>query len=55
MPPMVRVKPFAPDQSYLYWKVVPDPRIDGGAMPLNFPFDPRIPALINEWIEAGAP
>ncbi len=56
MPSMVRVKPFAADQSYLFWKVEPDPRIDGGSMPLNAtPFDPRIPALIGDWIEAGAP
>ena len=52
---VVRVAPFAPDQSYVFWKVEPDPRIDGGTMPLNATFDPRIPALIHAWIEAGAP
>ena len=55
MPGLVRVKPFATDQSYLFWKVSADPRIDGGAMPLNAAFDPRIPALIGAWIDAGAP
>ena len=55
MPPMVRVAPYQPDASYLYWKVSGDPRIDGGVMPLYAPFDPRIPGLVGEWIEAGAP
>jgi hypothetical protein len=55
MPSLVRVAPYHPETSYLYWKVSADPRIDGGVMPLNAPFDPRIPALVNAWIEAGAP
>lgn len=55
MPPMVRVAPFDAGGSYLFWKVTGDPRIDGGQMPLNETFDPRIPALIGEWIDAGAP
>ena len=55
MPPMVRVAPFDAGGSYLFWKVTGDPRIDGGRMPLNGAPDPRIPALIGEWIDAGAP
>jgi hypothetical protein len=55
LPGLVRVKPFAKDQSYLFWKVTADPRIDGGAMPLDQAFDPRIPALLGAWIDAGAP
>ena len=55
IPSMLRVVPFQPEQSYLYWKVSADPRIDGGVMPLSTGYDPRIPALIGPWIEAGAP
>ncbi len=55
MPGVVRVAPFDAGGSYLFWKVTGDPRIDGGQMPLNETFDPRIPALIGEWIDAGAP
>jgi hypothetical protein len=55
MPNMVRVKPGDPLQSYLYLKVLGDGGIDGGRMPLGAAFDPRIPALFFDWIEAGAP
>jgi hypothetical protein len=55
MPGLVRVAPYRPDQSYVYWKVSGDPRIDGGTMPLSTGYDPRIAALIDSWIEAGAP
>ena len=55
MPGVVRVSPFDAGGSYMFWKVTNDPRIDGGAMPLNATFDPRIPDLIGSWIEAGAP
>jgi hypothetical protein len=54
-PTMLRVEPYHPERSYLYWKVSADPRIDGGVMPLSTGYDPRIPALIGPWIEAGAP
>ncbi len=54
-PPMVRVAPWECDASYMFWKVSADPRIDGSVMPPNQPFDPRIPALIGAWIDAGAP
>lgn len=55
MPGVVRVAPFDAGGSYMFWKVTNDPRIDGGAMPLNAATDPRIPQLIGSWIEAGAP
>jgi hypothetical protein len=54
-PSLMRVLPGDPAQSYLYLKVVGDGGIDGGRMPLGAAFDPRIPALFFEWIEAGAP
>ena len=54
-PDLFRVAPGDPDQSYLAWKVADDPRIDGGRMPLGATFDPRWPALVHAWIEAGAP
>lgn len=55
IPSMLRVEPFHPERSYLYWKVANDPRIDGGVMPKSSGYDPRIPAVIGPWIEAGAP
>jgi hypothetical protein len=68
MPDVLRVSPFHPESSYLYWKVTGDPRVmfDGGnetgAMPLADPDDPTsgvvdpcVAALIGPWIEAGAP
>lgn len=55
MPGLLRVEPFHPERSYMFWKVSADPRIDGGVMPASTGYDPRIPALIGPWIEAGAP
>lgn len=54
-PELVRVKPFDPEASYLYLKVLGDGGIDGGRMPLLGTFDERAPVLIHDWIEAGAP
>ena len=55
-PDLLRVEPGVPDRSYLYLKVLGAPGIDGGRMPLNqAAFDPRLPALIAAWIDAGAP
>jgi hypothetical protein len=54
-PELLRVRPGAPDESYLYLKVRGDGGIDGARMPLGAPFDPRLPALVATWIEAGAP
>ena len=55
-PDLFRVKPGSPGESYLYLKVLGDGGIDGGRMPLNqVTFDPRLPALIATWIDAGAP
>jgi hypothetical protein len=54
-PELFRVAPGDPMSSYLYLKVLGDGGIDGGRMPLGAKFDPRIPALFFDWIEAGAP
>jgi hypothetical protein len=55
-PDEMRVRPFDPDASYLYAKVIGlDGGTEGGRMPLGAPDDDRIPALILGWIEAGAP
>ncbi len=54
-PGLFRVHPGDPAGSYLYLKVVGDGGIEGGRMPLNAAFDPTIPVLFLEWIEAGAP
>lgn len=55
-PALFRVKPFDSEASYLFLKLVGDGGIEGGRMPLDeSTFDPRYPALIGAWIEAGAP
>jgi hypothetical protein len=55
-PEMVRVKPFEPDQSYLFLKVLGDGGSDGGRMPLGAdPLDPTSTEVLRAWIEAGAP
>ena len=61
-PDVLRVEPFHPETSYLYWKVSGDPRILDGSfiMPAVTPgqggtVDPQIVALVGPWIEAGAP
>jgi hypothetical protein len=55
-PDLDRVRPGDPRNSYLYLKVLGDGGIEGGRMPLNATtFDPKIPATILSWIEAGAP
>ena len=58
LPDVLRVEPFHPETSYLYWKVTGDPRILDGSliMPASSGVvDPRIVALVGPWIEAGAP
>lgn len=55
MPDVLRVAPFDPDHSYLYAKTELDGSIDGSRMPQGAAFDPRLPALVHAWIEAGAP
>ena len=54
-PDMVRVRPFDPPSSYLYLKVIGDGGIEGGRMPLDGVADARTVALVERWIEAGAP
>jgi len=53
-PALDRVTPGEVQSSYLYLKVVGDGGIEGGRMPLDGPFDPRLPPFIASWIEAGA-
>ena len=54
-PPMLRVKPGDPAQSYVYLKLACDGGIDGGCMPLSSGFDAKLAHLFHDWIEAGAP
>jgi hypothetical protein len=54
-PSLLRVRPGDPTSSYVYLKVLGDGGIDGGRMPLAGSDDPRLPAFIAAWIEAGAP
>jgi hypothetical protein len=55
MPPMLRVKPGDPDNSYVYRKLACEGGIDGACMPYMQAFNPDIPRVFREWIEAGAP
>jgi hypothetical protein len=54
-PELYRVAPGDPARSYLYLKVLGDGGIEGGSMPLGGPADPKLAALLADWIEAGAP
>jgi hypothetical protein len=54
-PDLLRVRPFYAEDSYLYLKVRGDGGIEGGRMPLDFDYDPRLVDLVHDWIEAGAP
>jgi hypothetical protein len=55
-PPMLRVLPGDPLQSYVFIKLWCDGGIPdgGGCMPLGAP-DPQLAQLFHDWIEAGAP
>jgi hypothetical protein len=54
-PPMLRVLPGDPAQSYVYVKLACDGGIpEGGCMPLGSP-DPPLAKLFHDWIESGAP
>lgn len=55
-PDLVRARPGAPAQSYLWLKVAGDGGIDGSVMPPSSGVrDPRIEAVFRRWIEAGCP
>jgi hypothetical protein len=54
-PDLDRVTPGDLEASYLYLKLLGDGGIVGGRMPLDTAYDPRVPILFAEWIEAGAP
>jgi hypothetical protein len=54
-PPMLRVLPGDPAQSYVYVKLSCDGGIpEGACMPLDSP-EPALAQLFHDWIEAGAP
>ena len=55
-PPMLRVAPGDPAQSYVYLKLACEGGIPDGfaCMPLGAP-DPKLAQLFHDWIEAGAP
>jgi hypothetical protein len=55
-PPMLRVLPGDPLQSYVFIKLWCDGGIPDGeaCMPLGSP-DPKLAQLFHDWIEAGAP
>ena len=56
VPAFYRVLPGDPAQSYLYLKLVGDPRILGVQMPPGGPAPGASSLeLVREWIEAGAP
>lgn len=55
LPPLLRVKPGDPDQSYLVWKIEGRDTIVGGQMPLfGTPLSQEEIDAIIEWIERGA-
>jgi hypothetical protein len=55
MPPMLRVAPGDPEQSYVYKKLACEGGIVGSCMPLGFSLEPDLVRLFHDWIEAGAP
>jgi hypothetical protein len=51
-----RIEPGDPESSYLYLKVMGDPSISGGRMPLGGPpLAQELLDLLRDWIERGAP
>jgi hypothetical protein len=55
MPPVLRVKPGDPEQSYVYRKLACEGGIVGNCMPLGFALEPDTVRIFHDWIEAGAP
>ena len=54
MPQFYRVERFEPDDSYLYMKVIADPRISGDPMPAQGSLTASQISLLRQWIEQGA-
>jgi hypothetical protein len=54
-PELARVARFDPLRSYLFLKALGDGGIVGAPMPPSGVPDPRIAAVLHDWIEAGAP
>jgi hypothetical protein len=55
MPPMLRVAPGDPENSYVYKKLACEGGIVLSCMPLGFGLDPNTVRIFHDWIEAGAP
>ena len=54
-PDLLLVDPFAPDASYLLWKVENDPRIEGNRMPMfALPMLEEEIQPVRTWISEGA-
>jgi len=55
VPEYMRVEPFDANDSYLYMKLVDDPRIGGDPMPaFGPPLSGTELALVEDWIDQGA-
>jgi hypothetical protein len=54
-PPMLRVAPGDPSNSYVYKKLACEGGIVGSCMPLGFALEPDLVRIFHDWIEAGAP
>ena len=54
-PDLLIVEPFAPDASYLLWKMENDPRIEGNRMPMfALPMPEEEIQLVRTWVSEGA-
>ncbi|HEX3343826.1 MAG TPA: hypothetical protein VHS09_04600 [Polyangiaceae bacterium] len=54
-PPMKRVSPGDPANSYVYLKLACEGGIEGACMPFEGAKDPALARLFHDWIESGAP
>lgn len=54
-PPMKRVVPGDPAQSYVYLKLACEGGIVGACMPYEATHYPELAQVFHDWIEAGAP
>jgi hypothetical protein len=54
-PPMKRVQPGDPAQSYVYLKLACEGGIVGACMPYEAAHYPELAQVFHDWIEAGAP
>ena len=55
LPDLLIGEPFAPDASYLLWKLENDPRIEGNRMPMfALPMPEEEILRVRTWISEGA-